>query len=449
MSLAEAAAVLGARVTGGDHVFHSVSTDTRTLEPGALFVALRGERFDGHDYIEAAMSAGAAGVLGERAPEAVPAILVDDSLDALQRLAADWRGRFSPGLVAVTGSNGKTTVKEMIAAILSPLAPTLASRGNLNNHIGVPLSLLRLRREHRFAVIEMGMNHAGELTLLSRLAAPNVALVTNAAPAHLEGLGTVEKVAAAKGEVFSGLGAGGIAVINADDAFADYWRGLNRGRRIVTFGLDAAADVTATVEPGADASRLRIRAGGKAVNLRLAAAGMHNAMNALAAAAAATALGVELDAVGAGLEAFTPVAGRSQMVELGAGGCLINDCYNANPASMAAAIDLLARQQGTRILVMGDMGELGERSEDFHREAGERARQAGIDRLFCFGPLSALACRAFGPGAAAFDDVDALSTAVAGCLGSDVTVLVKGSRAMRMERVADALAARAGGARRC
>src|SRR5690606_1309411 len=333
MSLAEAAAVLGARVTGGDHVFHSVSTDTRTLEPGALFVALRGERFDGHDYIEAAMSAGAAGVLGERAPEAVPAVLVDDSLDALQRLAADWRGRFSPGLVAVTGSNGKTTVKEMIAAILSPLAPTLASRGNLNNHIGVPLSLLRLRREHRFAVIEMGMNHAGELTLLSRLAAPNVALVTNAAPAHLEGLGTVEKVAAAKGEVLSGLGDGGVAVINADDAFADYWRGLNRGRRIVTFGLDAAADVTATVEPGADSSRLRIRAGGAAVEVRLAAAGMHNAMNALAAAAAATALGVELDAVGAGLEAFTPVAGRSQMVELGAGGCLINDCYNANPAS--------------------------------------------------------------------------------------------------------------------
>src|SRR5690606_27884785 len=194
---------------------------------------------------------------------------------------------------------------------------------------------------------------------------------------------------------------------------------------------------------------LRIRAHGKEVEVRLAAAGMHNAMNALAAAAAATALGVELDAVGAGLEAFTPVAGRSQMVELGAGGCLIIDCYNATPASMAAAIDLRARQHGTRILVMGDMGELGERSEDFHREAGERARQAGIDRLFCFGPLSALACRAFGPGAAAFDDVDALSTAVAECLGSDVTVLVKGSRAMRMERVADALAARAGGARRC
>lgn len=443
MTLAQAANLLDARLEGDDRVFHSVATDSRRLEAGALFVALRGERFDGHDYIDAAIDRGAAGVLSERPTRTgVPTIRVADTLDALQRLAAHWRRRFACPLVAVTGSNGKTTVKEMIGSILSKVGPTLVSAGNLNNHIGVPLSLLRLDHSHRFAVIEMGMNHAGELARLTALAAPDVALVNNAAPAHLEGLGSVERVAAAKGEIFGGLAEGGIAVINADDAFAGFWLDLNRSRRALTFGFDADADVRGAARTYTDHSLLDIRSGDVRLSARIPVGGAHNARNALAAAAVAIALKVPAAAITAGLEAFTPVAGRGAVAALAGGATLIDDSYNANPGSMAAAIDLLSRHPGRRILVIGDMGELGPEADRLHREAGRAAQAAGIECMYGFGPRSALTCAAFGPAARAFDDIDDLIDALLEEIDAGVTVLVKGSRSMRMERVSNALVGR-------
>lgn len=448
MSLSLAARVLGVELDGTDRDFTTVAIDSRRLESGALFVALRGERFDGHDFVADAVAAGAAGVLGERdVAEDIPTIRVADSLDALQRLAADWRRRFECRLAAVTGSNGKTTVKEMIGAIVSRAAPSLVSAGNLNNHIGVPLSLLRLREGHRYAVIEMGMNHAGELSLLSRLAAPDVALVNNAAAAHLEGLGSVEGVARAKGEIFSALSDDGVAVINADDAFAGYWRGLNERRRCLTFGIDAEADVRGTVDVGADRCEIIVDFAGNRIETVLPVGGAHNARNAVAAAAVALALDVDADTIAAGLAAFRPVDGRSAVVMLADGTRLVDDTYNANPASMAAAIDLLGRFDGARVLVVGDMGELGADAAALHREVGERARHGGVNRLLGLGPLSAVAVEAFGEGGQSFDGIDELIEALQAESGPGVTVLVKGSRAMRMERVARALAGDDGGTR--
>ncbi len=448
MSLSVAARVLGAELSGSDRDFTGVSIDSRRIEPGALFVALRGERFDGHDFIVQAVASGAAGVLVEQAaPAGVPTIRVADSLDALQRLAADWRRRFDCRLAAITGSNGKTTVKEMIGAIVSRAAPSLVSAGNLNNHIGVPLSLLRLRAGHRYAVIEMGMNHAGELSRLSRLAAPDVALVNNAAAAHLEGLGSVEGVARAKGEIFSALSGDGIAVINADDGFAGYWRGLNAGRRCLTFGIDADADVRGRADVGAERCTIVIEFEDTRIETLLPVGGAHNARNAVAAAAVALALDVDADTIAAGLAAFRPVGGRSAVVMLDDGTRLIDDTYNANPASMAAAIDTLGRFDGSRVLVMGDMGELGPAAAALHREVGERARDGGVHRLLALGPLSAGAAAAFGDAGRSFDDFDELIAALKQEVGAGVTVLVKGSRAMRMERVTRALTGDDGGTR--
>jgi UDP-N-acetylmuramoyl-tripeptide--D-alanyl-D-alanine ligase len=440
MSLAQAAQILGARFSGADRRFTSVSTDSRSLAPGALFVALRGERFDGHDYIETAINNGAVGVLGECEPTAdVPTLLVDNSLEALQALAAEWRARFHCTLIAVTGSNGKTTLKEMIGAILSAAAPTLVSAGNLNNHIGVPLSLLRLRKEHRYAVIEMGMNHAGELSLLSKLAAPQVAVINNAAAAHLEGLGSVERVAAAKGEIFDHLDEDGIAVVNADDAFAQYWLDLNKARRCVTFGFDAdvnsGTDICADAEVAADHCLVTLRFADQKIRVRVEAGGEHTARNALAAAAVAVSLGISPEHIIQGLQSFRPVAGRGDIRMLPGGARLINDSYNANPASLAAAIDTLSRYPGKRILVLGDMGELGPTATQLHRETGELARGKGIDQLYCLGELSRHACDAFGDGASSFVDIHELTGQLVGALESDVTLLIKGSRSMRMERI--------------
>ncbi len=443
MTLSQAASVLGAERVGIDAPFQGVSTDSRSLPPGTLFVALRGDRFDGHDFVDAAVAAGAAGVLVEQWPDGdIAALRVADSLDALQRLAAHWRRGRRCTLAAITGSNGKTTVKEMLGAIASRAAPTLVSAGNLNNHIGVPLSLLRLGDEHRYAVIEMGMNHAGELALLSSLAKPDVALVNNAAAAHLEGLGSVAGVAAAKAEIFGGLGEDGIAVINADDAFADHWRALNRHRRRLTFALEAEADVRGSARVDADHLELSLRHGDVRIDTRLSVGGVHNARNALAAASVAIALGIDETHIADGLAAFRPVSGRSEAIVLGPGLRLVNDTYNANPASMAAAVDMLCRYDGRRVLVMGDMGELGPTAGALHRQAGEHARASGVDDLFTLGPASREAAAAFGSPARAFDDIDALLVALRPCLADDgqpVTVLVKGSRAMRMERITQAL----------
>jgi UDP-N-acetylmuramoyl-tripeptide--D-alanyl-D-alanine ligase len=371
--------------------------------------------------------------------------VVDNARLALGRLGAHWRGRYTHPLFALTGSNGKTTVKEMSAAILGMAAGdphrVLATAGNLNNDIGVPLTLLRLAPEHRYAVIELGMNHAGEIHYLSQLASPDVALVNNAGTAHLENLGSREAIARAKGEIFETLHANGIAVINADDRFASMWRELAGARRQFSFAVDAAADVRGTWTPRAAGSVLDLDAPIGRASIELSVPGEHNARNALAAAASALALGIGMEAIVGGLSGYQGMKGRLQRTSGARGANLIDDTYNANPDSVKAAIAVLAAAPGLRILVLGDMGELGPAGSELHEEVGASAKAAGIDALYTLGKLAAQAAQAFGVGAchcARFEDVVA---AIAPRLGPRVTVLVKGSRFMQMERVVTALAA--------
>ena len=455
MSLMEAALATGGTALGGNPRLEGVSTDSRTVASGELFIALRGERFDGHEYVEAAAARGAAAAMVEAAwaegrSLALPTLAVADTRLALGYLGAWWRARFELPLVGVTGSNGKTTVKEMTAAILraraqaegfDPELAVLATAGNLNNDIGLPQMLLRLHGSHRTAVIEMGMNHPGEIAYLSRLAQPTVALVNNAQRAHLAGLGGVAEVARAKGEIFDGLRAGGTAVINADDPFCELWRGMNAGRRILSFGLDQPAEVRGRVEAKALGSRLAIEAPQGAVTVQLQVPGVHNARNALAAAAVALAAGADLAAVSAGLSFFRGVKGRLQIRPAAAGAVLIDDSYNANPDSVRAAIDVLAATPGRKLLVLGDMGEIGGQAGQFHDEVGGYAKSQGVDRLLALGEMSELAARNFGSGGQHFGSLEALLEALLPQLDGETVVLVKGSRFMRMERVADAVAA--------
>ena len=457
MSLMEAALATGGTALGGNPRLEGVSTDSRTVASGELFIALRGERFDGHEYVEAAAARGAAAAMVEAAwaegrSLALPTLAVADTRLALGYLGAWWRARFELPLVGVTGSNGKTTVKEMTAAILraraqaegfDPELAVLATAGNLNNDIGLPQMLLRLHGSHRAAVIEMGMNHPGEIAYLSRLAQPTVALVNNAQRAHLAGLGGVAEVARAKGEIFDGLCAGGTAVINADDPFCELWRGMNAGRRILSFGLDQPAEVRGRVEAKALGSRLAIEAPQGAVTVQLQVPGVHNARNALAAAAVALAAGADLAAVSAGLSFFRGVKGRLQIRPAAAGAVLIDDSYNANPDSVRAAVDVLAAVPAPRVLVLGDMGEVGAEGPQFHREVGAYAAQRGVDRLLALGDACRDAAAAFGAGAEHFASVDALIERARALAVPGATLLVKGSRFMRMERVVAGLVRRA------
>jgi UDP-N-acetylmuramoyl-tripeptide--D-alanyl-D-alanine ligase len=449
MRLSEAGASFGVMHQGPDVEFLAVGTDSRAVIPGMLFVALKGERFDGHDYVREVLARGAAGAMVERAwAEAnpgLPLIPVNDTRLALGQLAAAWRGRFAIPLLGITGSNGKTTVKEMCAAILraqfgGARESVLATEGNFNNDIGLPLTLLKLRPTHRAAVIEMGMNHAGEIDYLTRLAAPTVALVNNAQRAHLEGLGTVQDVALAKGEIFVGLAPDGVAVFNADDPQAGIWRELSRDRRQVSFGLDHEADVRGTFIPHGLGGELRLDTPDGHFTVALAVPGRHNARNACAAAAAALAAGATPDAVKQGLEIFTGVKGRLQRRVGRHGALVVDDSYNANPDSMRAAIDVLASVPGKRIFVMGDMGEAGSAAAQFHDEIGGYAKSHGIDRLFCLGEMSVAAAANFGEGGQHFTRIEDLLKALAGELDAQTTVLVKGSRFMKMERVVAALA---------
>ncbi len=440
MRLSEAAAALGATLVGADAEFTSVSTDTRTLRPGALFVALRGERFDGHEFVAQALAAGAAAAMVDEKFQGPGTLLrVPDTRLGLGRLAAHWRGRFDLRLVAVTGSNGKTTVKEMIAAILRTAcgddAQVLATEGNLNNDIGVPQMLLRLNAGHRYAVIEMGMNHFGEIDYLTHMARPDVALVNNAQAAHLAGLGSVEGVARAKGEIYGGLKADGIAVINADDAYAPLWRDLAAGKRMLEFGLDHPAAVSGSYQLLPDGVELDIVVPQGKLHARLHAAGVHNVRNALAASAAAAALNLPCEVIAQGLERFAPVKGRLQRKRALHGATLIDDTYNANPSSMRAAIDVLAALPGKRVLVLGDMGELGEDAWALHGEIGAYARERGIDVLFCLGDNARNMAAQFGRNAWHFERIEELLADLENLLAPDVTVLVKGSRFMEMERV--------------
>ena len=448
MDMREAAAGTGGEVRGANVAFAAVSSDTRSIGEGALFVALRGERFDGHDYLAAARTRGAAAAMVDRrAPEAggdapLPLLVVDDTRLGLGRLAAHWRRKFTLPLIAVTGSNGKTTVKEMIACILREHAGpehAYATPGNFNNDIGLPLTLLGLRAQHTCAVVELGMNHAGETAYLATIAQPTVALVNNAQREHQEFMRSVDEVAREHGAVFAALPEDGIAVINADDRFAGYWRGVCAPHRMLDFGIDNPAAVGGRFALRDFGSEIVVRVPQGEAPVSLHAAGAHNVRNALAAAAGSAAAGVELAAIARGLARFQPVQGRLQLRTGKGGSVVLDDTYNANPDSVIAAIEVLARRQGRKFLVLGDMGEVGAQAAAFHAEIGRRARDAGVDRMYLLGESCAHAAEAFGAGAQRYDAVDALLTGLETGLAADVTVLVKGSRFMRMERVVQAL----------
>jgi UDP-N-acetylmuramoyl-tripeptide--D-alanyl-D-alanine ligase len=440
MLLSEAASAINAKLTGADVMLNTVSTDSRKIASGQLFVALKGEKFDGHDFARQAIEQGAAAVLLSKSVDgAEPALLVEDTYLALGELAAYWRSKFTLPVVAITGSNGKTTVKEMLATILRAVTGhaenVLATQGNLNNHIGLPLTLLKLTAQHRYAVIEMGMNHTGEINYLTRITKPTVAVINNAGNAHLGELGSFEAIAKAKGEIFAGLADDGVAVINADDVFAPLWLALKGTRRSVTFGLNNRADISATYQLLADASLLEISTPLGIVNLRLPAPGLHNVMNALAATAAAIAIGIPLSAIVLGLTHYAGVKGRLQNFAGKHGALVIDDTYNANPMSMQAAIDVLVAGAGEKLLVLGDMGELGDSAAEMHAEIGRYAKVSGVDALFTLGDLSAEMSRAFGTGAQHYATPQALTTDLLARMSSESTVLVKGSRFMAMERI--------------
>jgi UDP-N-acetylmuramoyl-tripeptide--D-alanyl-D-alanine ligase len=441
-TLATAAGWLDARLEGDDAGFYGVSVDSRAIEAGMLFVALRGPNHDGHDHVADALAAGAAAALVERPlPLAIPQLVVDDSRLALGRLAAAWRRELQTVLVGVTGSNGKTTVKEMCAAILSRAGTTLSTRGNLNNDIGLPLTLLRLSPDHRYGVIEMGANHPGEIAYLTKLAAPQVAIITNAAPAHLEGFGDVEGVARAKGEIFSGLSEEGVAVLNADDDFAALWQQLSGSHRTLRFGLTRSADVGARGLGDVHGSELEVLTPLGGFHLDLPLPGRHNIMNALAAVCAALALNIEFEDIVAGLESLAAVKGRLTTRTGRNGATILDDSYNANPASLHAGLQVLAGCGGRRLLALGDMGELGENAEALHRQAGRQARELGIDGLYASGNLSRHASEAYGEGGHFYEQQQQLIEALLPQMSKEVTVLVKGSRSSRMERVVEALCA--------
>lgn len=435
LSLAEIAELTGGTLHGQDVAIERVERDSRQVQSGDLFLALRGARFDAHDFVPQVAGKASGALVSRLIDAAIPQVVVDDVCLALGRLAAAWRQTFTLPLIGLTGSNGKTTVKEMLTAILSLQGDTLATAGNLNNDIGMPLTLLGLRQQHAFAVIEMGMNHFGEIDYLTRIAYPNIAIINNAGAAHLEGVGDLAGVARAKGEIFNGLSANGIAILNADDVYLDYWRGLNAGRRIITFGMDNPADV----QGGVVGNQLQIDAAGQRVSVNLALLGRHNQMNALAATAAAVALGISLDVVKRGLEALQPVRGRLQPKTGVHGGLVIDDTYNANPSSTAAAIQVLAGLQGKKVLILGDMGELGADGAVMHAEIGQQAAALGVDEMYTLGGLSAAASAAFGEKGYAFNELESLLAAVQAALHTETQVLVKGSRSARMERVVDAL----------
>ncbi|HWP20294.1 MAG TPA: UDP-N-acetylmuramoyl-tripeptide--D-alanyl-D-alanine ligase [Burkholderiaceae bacterium] len=456
MTLAQAHALLpGATLVGdGSVAVGRVHTDTRSLAAGDLFVALRGERFDAHDFLAQAKVAGAAAAIAERglAEAGLPGLLVADTRRALGELAAGWRRRFELPLIAVTGSNGKTTVTQMVASILRAWQGdgAFSTQGNLNNDIGLPLTLLRLRQDasawHRAAVVELGMNHPGEIALLAGIAEPTVALVNNAQREHQEFMAGVEAVARENGCVLQALRAGGTAVFPADDTYTPLWRALAGSHPVMTFAVAAPADVTGQADWAGTHWDVRLRSPAGEAGLRLRVAGLHNVKNALAAAACALAAGAPLEAVVRGLEAFEPVKGRSQIRSFQRAGrvvTLIDDSYNANPDSMRAAIDVLAAMPGPRWLVLGDMGEVGDQGPAFHAEVGAYASERGIDALWATGELMRHAADAYGRAggqARHFDSADALLAALpqgpeAAC------VLVKGSRFMKMERAVEALQA--------
>jgi len=440
-TLALAAASMNGVLHGNDRKFTGVSTDTRSMRADELFFALEGPNFDGLEYVGVAAAAGAAGAVVKRITDVPLAqIAVDDTRLALGRLAAAWREELAATIVGVTGSNGKTTVKELIRACLQQQGPTFATRGNFNNDIGMPLMLVRIKKEHRFAVLEMGANHAGEIAYLASIARPDVAVITNAAAAHLEGFGSLDGVSQAKGEILQGLGKDGIAVLNTDDDYFSYWASLVKDGQVVSFGLGAGADVRAVdIETGTNGSSFRLQLPDAEEAIALPLVGTHNVRNACAAAAVAHVCGVAPANIRTALESVVPVGGRLQPLNACNGATLFDDSYNANPVSVVAAAEFLASLPGDNWLVLGDMMELGDDAAGMHRAVGEAARDCGIDRLFVLGELSRNTVEGFGERASWYSNADALIDDVSAALTSSVNVLVKGSRSMRMEIIVEAL----------
>jgi UDP-N-acetylmuramoyl-tripeptide--D-alanyl-D-alanine ligase len=444
LRLCRLAAWCGGRTVGDDVEVTTVTIDSRNAAPGSLFVALRGERVDGHDFAAAAHAGGAAALLVERAlPLDVPQLVVDDAIAALARIASGLREERDTTVVALTGSNGKTSVKTLTAAILSRVAPTYANPGNRNNEIGMPLALIDQPEDARFAIYEMGAGQPGDIDHLAAIARPQVTLVNNIGPAHLERMGSLVGIAETKGAIHARLPVDGTAVINADDAFAPWFEVRLPRCRVLRFGIDASADVRAVDwRPDADGSRFRLVTLQGESLLQLPLPGRHNLLNALAAASLALAAGAPLSAIVDGLQAATAVAGRLQAQSLPGGAELIDDSYNANPGSVAAAITVLAARPGRRWLVLGDMRELGPDAARLHAEVGEQARSAGLDAVWTVGEHAAAASRAFGEQGRHFDRQADLIDALRASITADVHCLVKGSRGSRMDRVVDALLGR-------
>jgi UDP-N-acetylmuramoyl-tripeptide--D-alanyl-D-alanine ligase len=436
LTLSELAAELGCELPDRNPLIEKVVTDSRKVRHGALFAALPGSRVDGHDFAESACRLGAAALLVSRRLDLdVPQLVVDDVLQALGRIAALVRSRVDPVVIGITGSNGKTTVKEMIASILRQDSKVLSTRGNFNNELGLPLTLLRLKNKHRYAVLEMGASRAGDIRYLAELARPDLGLITNVGPAHLKGFGSLEGVARAKGEMYESLPSEGWAIVNEDEPWAEQWKARATARNIMTFGESDSAMVRLA---GTEQAAVIVTPAGR-IDLDLRLPGRHNQINAAAAAAVGLALGLELDAIRRGLSAVKPVPGRLNLVETDFGWTVIDDTYNANPASLYSALQVLAGMQGNSWLILGDMKELGDDSRKLHAEVGEAARAMGVRRLFATGEHAEATVEAFGENGAFFETREDLIEAVLGELRPGVNCLVKGSRSMGMEAVVEAI----------
>ncbi|MEY3220797.1 MAG: hypothetical protein RIT27_2154 [Pseudomonadota bacterium] len=426
---------------GENIAFKGCSIDSRTLQKDNLYVALKGERFDGHQFIENAQQQGAVALLVERKVNCnLPQLIVSNTKIALGELAAFWRQQLQTKIVAITGSNGKTTTKEMVSNILKEQFSVLATQGNLNNEIGVPLTLFQLNEHHHYAVIEMGANHLQEIAHLTNITKPQIAMITNCAPAHLEGFGSIEGVSKAKGEIYQGLSEMGIAIINVDDKFAHYWRDLNSHHQILTFGLEKQANITAkNIQYNGLTTHFILSTPMEEIAIKLNLAGKHNLLNALGATACAFALNIDLKTIAQGLEKMQAVSGRLQRISGIKNSIILNDTYNANPASLKAALQVLKNCQTPRWMVLGDMLELGANAVAFHREMGEFAKQLGIDGLIATGKLSKYAVEGFGKNGFYFEKQEDLITFLKDNLPDNATLLVKGSRGSKMENVTTAL----------
>ena len=440
-NLTEIATDLNATLTGADIRFTSCSIDTRQLHSGAIYIALAGENFDGHDFIQQAQNNGAvAAVISRDIKTDLPTLQVDDTRNALGKIANLWRQKFDLPIIAVTGSNGKTTTKEILKSIFTQQSlSVLATKGNLNNEIGVPLTLFNLNHEHRYAVVEMGANHTGEIANLTKISQPTCAVITQCSPAHLEGFGTVEGVAKAKGEIFTNLPADGIAIINNDDEYAKLWHDLAAPHKIKTYGLNNA-DITAIdINLRDNSSEFNLQTPIGNIDIMLPLPGTHNIMNALAATVCALTCDCSLKTIQQGLLSMQSVAGRLQIIQGKQGITLINDTYNANPASLKAALQVLNNTSSPHWLALGDMGELGDSSVEFHQQAGQLAKQFGVEKLWTIGNISNYAADSFGNESYHFANHADLVQAISEQLPSSATLLIKGSRAMQMEKIVKAL----------